>query len=86
MKERTSNKGKTLSQCKISIKNDSSDLIKEVAERIYDIRCLIVHTKSDYKIMNPFSPEVKKMIYDLELIEFIAKKVLIASSRPIKIN
>lgn len=80
------NKGKGLSSCKISL-DKKSDIIKDITDRIYDIRCQIVHTKSDgYKVMNPYSPEVKKMIYDLELVEFIARKVLISSCRPIRIN
>lgn len=80
-------KGKKLSSCKLSLKNEKSDLIKEVTDRIYDIRCRIVHTKSDgYEIINPFSPEVRKISYDLELIEFIARKVLISSCRPLKIS
>ena len=83
------NKCKT-SQYKITIKSErpdfKPDFINEVAERLYDIRCLIVHTKSDYKIINPFSAEVKELIYDLELVEFVARKVLISSSRPLKVS
>lgn len=76
----------SLSQCKISIQNKKADLIKEVAIRLYDIRCLIVHTKSDHELINPLSPEVKKIRYDLELIEYIARQILISMSSSLKIN
>src|SRR5690606_9786210 len=82
------NKGKNLAKQKISVKNETADLIAEVSERIYEIRCRIVHSKAsegDFEVLLPYSNEVKKMDYDIELIEFIARKVLITSSRPIKI-
>lgn len=82
------NKGKNLAKQKISVKNDTADLVAEVSERIYEIRCRIVHSKAsegDFDVLLPYSNEVKKMNYDIELIEFIARKVLITSSRPIKI-
>ncbi len=82
------NKGKNLAKQKISVKNDTADLVAEVSERIYEIRCRIVHSKAsegDFDVLLPYSNEVKKMNYDIELIEFIARKVLISSSRPIKI-
>lgn len=82
------NKGRNLAKQKISVKNDTTDLVLEVSERIYEIRCRIVHSKAsegDFEVLLPYSTEVKKMNYDIELIEFIARKVLITSSRPIKI-
>jgi hypothetical protein len=82
------NKGQNLAKQKISVKNDTADLLLEVSERIYEIRCRIVHSKAsegDFEVLLPYSSEVKNMNYDIELIEFISRKVLIASSRPIKI-
>ena len=82
------NKGKGISIQKISLKNETADLISEVSERIYQIRCRIVHSKaseSDFEVLLPYSSEVRTMNYDIELIEFISRKVLITSSRPIKI-
>jgi hypothetical protein len=84
----TENKGKNISKQKISIKNETTDFITEVTERIYEIRCRIVHSKaseSEFDVLLPYSSEVKKLNYDIELIEFISRKVLITSSRPIKI-
>lgn len=83
------NKGKNISKSKISVKSDAADLITEVSERIYAIRCRIVHTKAtegDFEVLLPYSSEVKELNYDLELIEFIARKVLINSSRPIRLQ
>lgn len=85
----TGDKGKDISPNKIQLKNDNADLVNDVAGRIYDIRCKIVHTKSDeyeFDLINPFSKNVKKMYHDLELIEFIARKVLIATSKPLNFN
>lgn len=82
------NKGKDISSKKISVKNETSDFISEVGERIYEIRCRIVHSKAsegEFDVLLPYSNEVKKLNFDIELIEFISRKVLITSSRPIKI-
>ena len=81
-------KGKNLSKQKISVKNETSDFITEVSERIYEIRCRIVHTKSNegnFEVLLPYSNEVKELSYDIELIEYISRKILISSSRPLKI-
>ncbi|MFC4634473.1 hypothetical protein ACFO3O_11180 [Dokdonia ponticola] len=82
------NKGKSISNQKISIKNETSDFVTEVSERIYEIRCRIVHSKAsegDFDVLLPYSSEVKILNFDIELIEFISRKVLITSSRPIKL-
>lgn len=81
---------KGITKHKIPINNESLDLRNDVAERIYDIRCKIVHTKSDGKetdieMLLPFSKEADLLYDDIELIQFISKKVLIASSIPLKI-
>jgi hypothetical protein len=81
-------KGKSISKQKISVKNETADFIAEVSERIYEIRCRIVHSKAsegNFDVLLPYSNEVTKLHYDLELIEFISRKVLINSSRPLKI-
>ena len=60
----------------------------EVSERIYEIRCRIVHSKAsegDFDVLLPYSSGIKKLNFDLELIEFISRKVLIASSRPLNL-
>ncbi len=82
------NKGKDISKQKISLKNENADLISEISERIYQIRCRIVHSKAsadEMEVLLPYSNAINKLNFDIELIEFISRKVLIASSRPISI-
>ncbi len=82
------NKGKGIATQKISVKNETSDFVTGVSERVYEIRCRIVHSKAsegDFDVLLPYSNEAKKLNFDIELIEFISRKVLITSSRPIKI-
>jgi hypothetical protein len=83
--------GKTrgLSDQGIPVRNQSHDIREEVAYRLYDIRCRIVHTKGDdseYDLIVPFSPEVEDILHDLKIIRFIAKKILIQNSRKIEIE
>lgn len=82
------NKGKKLSAKRISVKNDTADFVTEIMERIYEVRCRIVHTKSSdgtYEALLPYSSEVNELNFDIELIEFLSRKVLINSSRQLKI-
>jgi hypothetical protein len=57
---------------------------EQLADRIYDIRCRIVHTKEDVKrgrIM-PFTKEgVLLRQFDLPVIGTVANKVIIANSK-----
>jgi hypothetical protein len=80
-------KAKSAVKQKVSLANENHDIRPEVANRIYDIRCRIVHTKeeADKELLLPFSPEVKNLKHDLDLIEFITRKVLIAGGRTLKI-
>jgi len=88
-KEQLSNKIKGVTDVKIPISNQDADLRNEIAERIYDIRCKIVHTKSDgidnSDIILPFSPEAELMYYDIILLQYISQQVLINSSTALKI-
>jgi len=70
---------------KIPVANKSSDLRNDIADRIYDIRCKIVHTKNDeadseIKMILPFSEDAQYLIQDVELAEFISRNVLSSSS------
>ncbi|WP_338777476.1 hypothetical protein [Metabacillus sp. FJAT-52054] len=79
------NNGKKLSACTINAKGKSNDIINEVCERIYDIRCRIVHKKAngyEGELILPYSPEIKQIIHDINLVEFVAQKVLIDNSSP----
>lgn len=82
------NLGKCLSKHNVSVANKNANILLEVSERIYDIRCRIVHKKADdnnYDIILPFSQEVKVIKHDLELVEYVARCILIERSRPIRI-
>jgi hypothetical protein len=82
--------GKTLPFHKIPLANKALDLRSDIAERIYDIRCKIVHTKADIRdvggeLILPFSKEAESMTADIKLIQHIAQVVLIAGSRSLHI-
>lgn len=85
-----SSKAKGLTDQKLPIANLSLDLRNEVAERIYSIRCKIVHTKTDSRdgeveLLLPFSKEAELLHHDISLIEYVAQQVLISASTPISI-
>lgn len=79
-----------LSDKKINLSNPNIDLRNDVADRIYDIRCKIVHAKSgthekDFELLLPFSSEAESLYYDIELLRIIAQKAIISASSPIRI-
>ena len=87
-KECSKNQGKKLSACKINVKGRDNDIVNEVCERIYDIRCRIVHKKAngyDGELILPYSSEIKYIKNDISLVEFVAQKVLIDNSRPLNL-
>ncbi|OJY04249.1 MAG: hypothetical protein BGP04_02195 [Rhizobiales bacterium 62-17] len=56
-----------------------------MADRIYDIRCKIVHTKNEhadgeFPMILPFSEDADYLLHDIDLVEFVARSVLVASS------
>ena len=64
--------------------SDSTGIMDDVAKRIYDIRCRIVHNKaseSEKKIL-PMTREAGYLSYEVELLQFIVRKALVANSRP----
>jgi hypothetical protein len=83
-----SSKSKALGANSLPIDREESDIRGEVANRIYDIRCKIVHTKSsgdgDVDLLLPFSEEAELLGYDVELIQYVSQKVLVAASRPLR--
>lgn len=82
------NNGKKLSACIINLKVKNNDIVNEVCERIYDIRCRIVHKKAngyDGELILPYSSEIKNIKHDISLVEFVAQKVLIDNSRPLNL-
>jgi hypothetical protein len=65
----------------------SSDQRNEVAQRVYEIRNRIVHTKSEHDDLDPLlplDPEVDLLRHDIDLVRFLARKVLGASAKPLK--
>lgn len=75
-----------LTGVKLSTASASSDLKNELARRIYELRCKIVHTKTDARdeeleLLLPFSKEADQMHYDIELIQYVAQQVLVTGSR-----
>lgn len=75
-----------LSKFKILSDANEDDILRQTWERFYNIRCRIVHTKgaeSDLDVLHPQSKEVRYLVHDIELANFIAHKVLISSSKPI---
>lgn len=81
-------KSKSLASKNLSLTNGGTDLVNECAERIYEIRCRVVHTKAsdkNYELLLPSSPELKHLVFDITILESIAKKVLVSTSRLLKI-
>ncbi len=74
----------------IPIKDPKAELLQEVAQRIYEIRCRIVHTKDtaveiETEPLLPFTKEAEQLYMDIELMEFVAMKVLVAASRKFEV-
>lgn len=68
----------------INFRADS--VIEQVASRIYAIRCRIVHSKEDggstgSDVLLPYSAEAERLAHDIDLIRFLAQKVIVAGSR-----
>lgn len=84
-----SSKAKGLCDQKIAVANPTADLRGDVAERIYEIRCKIVHTKTDaknseFELLLPFSKEAEQLTHDIDLVQFVAQQILIAASSPFR--
>jgi hypothetical protein len=80
-----SSKAKGLSSTKIPVANPDADLRNDVADRLYEIRCKIVHTKGDSRdgeveLLLPFSPEASQLNHDVDLAQYLARQVLINAS------
>lgn len=82
-----SKKGKSLVSQKIAFNRKDHDIRIDVASRIYDLRCRIVHTKeeADIELLLPYSTDLALIKFDIDVIEFIARKVLIAGCKPIEL-
>lgn len=68
---------------KINLNESATDkILNDVVTRIYDIRCAIVHTKSGNGTgaIRPFSRHEHEMFFDTELVQFLARRILIQRS------
>lgn len=83
-----SSKTKGLTDHKLPLAAANVDLRNDVAERIYEIRCKIVHTKADarnndFELLLPFSKEAEQLHFDIELVQYLAQQVLVSASTSI---
>ncbi|KEZ89280.1 hypothetical protein [Lacrimispora celerecrescens] len=79
----TNKSAKKISDQKLRL-TDKIGIVDDVAERIYEIRCRIVHNKAS-EINNKILPMTKNVDYlvnEVALLEFIARKAIIANSCP----
>lgn len=66
------------------------DLRDQIADRIYDIRCRVVHTKSDsaesgVELLLPSSHEARALMPDVDLVRFLAEQVLVNRAVPLRL-
>lgn len=83
-----SNRAKRISRRTISIGDMSSyslDHREEAAERLSDIRNRIVHAREGQEPLLPSAPEIGDLRHDIDLVEFLARKVLRASASPLRV-
>ena len=72
----------------LSMSVSDTELLQQLADRIYDLRCKIVHTKEGgpgegVELLLPHSPEADRLKHDIDLLRLIARQALSAASRPI---
>lgn len=70
---------------RIFLENSNLDLRDQIADRLYSIRCRIVHAKEDSgtkyaEALLPSSPEAKSLAVDIGLMREVARKALIAGA------
>lgn len=88
-KEFLKKKHQGITDVKIPVENADADLREPVGERLYDIRCRIVHTKNsanEKPMILPSSKEAALLRYDVELMQFVATKILVASGVALQLN
>lgn len=82
------NSWKLISEKKISMNNENTEIMNQVTNRIYDIRCNIVHKKSSFINSNNILPQsisYYDILNDIDLIKFLSYKVLVANSKLLNI-
>ncbi|MFI1908707.1 hypothetical protein ACH444_22785 [Streptomyces microflavus] len=85
LQEHFSGKQKIKDVAHLNLDDTRNDFLTAVANRVYDIRCRIVHTKEDggksaANLLLPFSKEAEQLGPDIELVKYLAQKVLITGA------
>lgn len=81
-----SKNAKRLSEYTINSKVEDEALLDQIVQRIYNIRCRIVHTKGidgNLDVLHPQAKELAFIEYDIELANFITHRVMISSSQTV---
>jgi hypothetical protein len=69
----------------VTTKDTTAGIVDQVAERIYELRCRIVHAKDSEETsreqLRPFDREARDLRHDLNLVRFVAQRVLITSAQ-----
>jgi hypothetical protein len=77
---------KTVSEKELPLYDARIDLRPSAAERIYNIRCRIVHAKAEFDTVGPLlptDPAAQYLSHDIDLVKYLAGKVLLKSRRPL---
>ncbi|TQJ54672.1 hypothetical protein [Streptomyces sp. SLBN-115] len=90
LSEHFSGKQKIKDVANLTIADRQNDLLTSVANRVYEIRCRIVHAKEDggkssVDLLLPFSREAEALGPDIELVKFLAQKVLITGASRLRL-
>lgn len=84
--EHFAKKIKGLADTTLRVAVSDDDLVARAVERIYEIRCKIVHTKDgggdgSGDLLLPFSPEAERLWPDIDLVELLSRSVLAATAK-----
>jgi hypothetical protein len=74
----------------LNLSDRAFDMRDQIAARIYDLRCRIVHTKDESTdtapdLLLPYSTEAESIRPDIDLLKFLAQKSLTANAQPLKL-
>ena len=75
---------------KLTLSTGHPDYRDQVADRIYQIRCRVVHTKQDggdagVDLLLPSSREARSLAPDIELLRMIAQQAIITAAAPLRV-
>ncbi len=85
-KKALTSKLKNITSQTIQTTQNHEGIVAALMERVYSIRCKIVHVKADdkaddFKLLLPFSKEEEAIEHDIDLIQFIAKAIILHCSK-----